>query len=106
MTSKVKGSIVGQSSDYTRNRRMAYEAIMQKLTQYMKELAPLEERSACLADCKENKHEESIKWKDLWPAPPKLEDTLAEVQDPLLEVNLRAKKGNWSIYVSKLLPQE
>lgn len=68
------------------------------------ESAPLEEGSTYLADCKWNKQEESIRWKDLWPAAPKLEDTLADVQDPLLEVNLGTEQQNQSIYIIQLLP--
>lgn len=74
--------------NYAQNRKMAYEPIVYRLEQYMKESAPLEEGSSYLTDYKENKLEESIRWKDLWPTLPKLEDTLAKVQDPLLEVNL------------------
>lgn len=92
MTYGVNKTIVRQSSDYAKNRRMTYGSIMLKLTQYMKESAPLEEASACLADYEENKHEESIRTRGLRATSPKLEDTLAEVPDPLLEVNLGIEK--------------
>lgn len=105
MTSKVDGPIIKQSSDHTRDKKTTYEAIMYRLTQYMKESAT-PEGSAYLSDCKENKKEESIRWKDLWPAPPKLEDTLTEVQDPLLEVNLGIGHENQLTYIGQLLSQE
>lgn len=63
-------------------------------------------RLTYLADCKESEQKESIRWKDMWLAPPKLENTLAEEQDQLLEVNIGAGNENRLIYVSRVLPHE
>lgn len=72
----------------------------------MKELAPLGEGLACVADCEELKHGADIGWKDLRPTPPKLDDALAEVHKPLMEVGVSESGGHRPIYVSELLSQE
>lgn len=78
---------------------MVYKTIMYKPVRYKKS-ASMEEGSAYLANYKENKPEESIRWKDPRPTLSKLEDTLAEVQDQLLEVNLGVGQEMQSIYIS------
>lgn len=88
MTSKVNELIIKQPMNYTYDKMMTYLAIMYTLVQYM-ELASVEEGSTYL-----------------WLALPKLEDTLAEVHDPLLEVNLGARLEVQSIYINQLLSLE
>lgn len=61
MTSKVNGTIIKQPMNYAQDKRMAYKAIMHRLAQYTKESASVEEGLAYLANCKENKPEESVK---------------------------------------------
>lgn len=88
IVSKVSKPVDGQSADCARDQRMAYEDIMQRLAQYIKDSTQPEEGLACWADCEKDKQEESIDWKDLHPTPPKLDDAVAEVQDPLLEARI------------------
>ena len=56
----------------------------------------------CTLESKEL-HLDVIQWDELKPAIPKLDDALAEVQDPLREVNLEDEGENKPTYISQLL---
>ena len=49
--------------------------------------------------------EEEIQLHELDPAPPKMEDSKAEVMDPLAEVNLGTPQDPRIVYVSELLEE-
>ena len=69
----------------------------------------LRENLVVLAECTlESKelHLDAIQWDELEPAIPKLDDALAEVQDPLREVNLGDEGENKPTYISQLLEPE
>jgi len=87
---------------------MAYKALTKKLKIYAleRQMAILKWIGQVEISIKTDTSEEVIQIEELEPAPAKLDDSLAPVQNPLEEVNLGDENRHRPIYISGLITGE
>lgn len=104
------------SKPFTKAQRAEVTALLQRIALYTLELYTLEKKAwlhslATTADFvfEDESHRLTLqakKFDSLPPAPKKMEDDKAEVQDPLLEINLREGTESRPTFISSLLSEE
>lgn len=103
--------MVTMTKPLTKAQRAEVTALLQRIAIYTAERKAWLHSLAATADCvfEDESHRlnsQAYKFSALPPAPKKMEDDKAEVQDPLLEVNLGDGTESRPTFISKLLPEE
>lgn len=99
------------SKPFTKAQRAEVTALLQRIAFYTLEKKAWLHSLATTADCvfEDESHRLTLqanKFDSLPPAPKKMEDDKAEVQDPLLERNLREGTESRPTFISSLLSEE
>lgn len=103
--------MVTMTKPLTKAQRAEVTALLQRIAIYTAERKAWLHSLAATADCvfEDESHRlnsQAYKKSSLPPAPKKMEDDKAEVQDPLLEVNLGDGTESRPTFISKLLSEE
>lgn len=87
-----------------KNKETINEALERWSTHLAEETAWIDEDEINLIEClREGPEEDLLEIEELDPAPAKIDDFKAEVQDPLIEVNLGTAEEHRPVYISGLM---